>query len=214
MAERLVPFEEQDFFKNSAKMLSDEDLLAMNLKVEKSSHLGQREKLIKIEKQEFLQSKSSEETPFKGFDYHLRGTGGSNAFAVHGKHTKSGKSLFSGDPHLENKMPSFWYMMSIEDEESYFTGFSMSGIPGPLFGKGPNLAFSPTVFISENYDFYQEQLNPDMIHYYHGGEWKQLGIQNETIKIHGKESFNLTVRSTHHGPLLSELRGRGAAIIE
>lgn len=36
--------------------------------------------------------------------------GASNAWVIHGNHTKTGKPILSNDPHLENRMPSYWYI--------------------------------------------------------------------------------------------------------
>lgn len=36
---------------------------------------------------------------------------GSNSWAISGKHTKSGKPILSGDPHLDSAMPSHWYQI-------------------------------------------------------------------------------------------------------
>lgn len=33
---------------------------------------------------------------------------GSNAWVIHGNHTKSGKPLLANDPHLTNSIPATW----------------------------------------------------------------------------------------------------------
>lgn len=37
----------------------------------------------------------------------------SNNWVIHGKHTKTGKPLLAGDPHLNNQLPSHWYLMEM-----------------------------------------------------------------------------------------------------
>ena len=39
--------------------------------------------------------------------------GGSNNWAIHGKHTKSGKPILTCDPHLGNSVPSTWHLSTL-----------------------------------------------------------------------------------------------------
>ncbi|KAL8455987.1 hypothetical protein Emag_000230 [Eimeria magna] len=47
--------------------------------------------------------------------FHLQ-IGGSNAWAVSGKFTKSGMPLLAGDPHLEVNAPGFWMPMGLKSD--------------------------------------------------------------------------------------------------
>ena len=39
---------------------------------------------------------------------------GSNAWAISGAHTASGKPILAGDPHLEWSIPSPWYLVHLK----------------------------------------------------------------------------------------------------
>ena len=54
----------------------------------------------------------------------------SNAFVIHGNHTKTGKPFLASDPHLSAALPSFWYLIGIHIGENYAVGASA---PGTMF---------------------------------------------------------------------------------
>lgn len=37
----------------------------------------------------------------------------SNNWVIHGNHTKTGKPILAGDPHLGNQLPSHWYLIEL-----------------------------------------------------------------------------------------------------
>lgn len=66
------------------------------------------------------------------YTYHLLLVpNGSNAWVIHGNHTKSGKPLLANDPHLSNSIPASWILNEIivEDENIVAIGSSIPGIP-------------------------------------------------------------------------------------
>ena len=65
--------------------------------------------------------------------------GASNNWAIHGNHTKSGKPILSGDPHLGNGIPSVWIPISLvykndNGEVDELSGAFLAGFPVPSFG--------------------------------------------------------------------------------
>src|SRR5699024_11573435 len=49
--------------------------------------------------------------------------------------------------------------------------------------------------------------------YFHDGEQHELDERKETIRVNGGEDITITVRETHHGPLLSDaMAGANSAI--
>src|SRR5689334_7341659 len=59
---------------------------------------------------------------------------GSNAWAVSGAHTASGKPILAGDPHLEWSIPSAWYLVHLKAGDLDVTGAALPGIPAVILG--------------------------------------------------------------------------------
>jgi penicillin G amidase len=131
--------------------------------------------------------------------------GASNNWAIHGNHTKSGKPILSGDPHLGNMIPSIWLPMSLVYKNETggvetLSGAFLPGFPCPSFGKTSHLAFAMTVAPIDDADLYEEIIVGDT--YLFNGTYHNLTYRNETIKVKGEEPVTITIRHTHHGPIL------------
>ena len=74
-------------------------------------------------------------------------SGGSNAFAVAGTHTQSGKPVMAGDPHLPFSAPSFWMKIEVVEMLSgiQFSGFTAPSMLGIAVGRSTHHAYSMTV---------------------------------------------------------------------
>ncbi|WP_017573682.1 penicillin acylase family protein [Nocardiopsis halotolerans] len=133
---------------------------------------------------------------------------GSNSWVVGGEHTESGMPLLANDPHLGAAMPSTWYQIGLHctelTEECPFdvSGFSFSGLPGVIIGQNESIAWGFTNLNPDVMDLYVEKLDGDG--YVVDGETRPLETREETVRVAGGEDVDITVRSTHHGPLLSD----------
>ncbi len=139
-----------------------------------------------------------------------RGDGiGSNAWAVSGSMTKSGKPLLANDPHLAPSVPGIWYQMGLRcrnvtpDCPFDVAGFTFAGLPGVVIGHNARIAWGFTNLGADVTDLYLERLLGDRAEY--AGRYERLGVRQETIKVRGGADVPLTVRSTRHGPLLSDV---------
>lgn len=139
---------------------------------------------------------------------------GSNSWAVSGEHTTSGMPLLANDPHLAIQMPSIWFQNSLhcrektEDCPFDVGGFSFAGVPGVVIGHNDKIAWGFTNVGPDVMDLYIEKINPDNPNQYEvNGEWVDFEIREEVIEIAGGEPFTLTVRSTRHGPVLTDSYG-------
>ncbi len=133
---------------------------------------------------------------------------GSNSWVVGGEHTESGLPLLANDPHLGASMPSTWYQIGLHctelTEECPFdvSGFSFSGLPGVIIGQNESIAWGFTNLNPDVMDLVVEEI--DGGGYVVDGETRPLETREETIRVAGGEDVDLVVRSTHHGPLLSD----------
>ncbi|MBL8099829.1 MAG: penicillin acylase family protein [Anaerolineales bacterium] len=139
---------------------------------------------------------------------------GSNSWAVSGKLTDSGMPYLANDPHLGIQMPSIWYQVGLhcieKNNECPFqvTGFSFAGVPGVIIGHNDKIAWGFTNVGPDVMDLYIEKVNPENPNQYEvNGEWVEFESYEETLYPVGGEAVTITVRSTRHGPVISESYG-------
>ncbi len=128
---------------------------------------------------------------------------GSNSWVIGGEHTTTGKPLLANDPHLSSSMPGIWYQIGLHCACSFnATGFSFSGVPGVVIGHTDRIAWGFTNLGPDVTDLYLEKLDGDR--YFDGQQWAPVTTREEVIKVAGGDPVTITVRSTKHGPLLSD----------
>ncbi|KRF12916.1 penicillin acylase family protein [Nocardioides sp. Soil796] len=134
---------------------------------------------------------------------------GSNSWVVDGEHSSTGKPLLANDPHLGTSIPGIWYQVGLhcrtvsEDCPFEVSGFSFSGVPGVVIGHNADIAWGFTNLGPDVTDLYLEKLDGNT--WLYDGRYRPLKTHTETIKVHDGEDFELTVRETDHGPLLSDV---------
>ncbi|MFL6002226.1 MAG: penicillin acylase family protein [Nocardioides sp.] len=139
-----------------------------------------------------------------------RGDGiGSNAWAVDGDHSATGEPLLANDPHLGVSVPGIWMQMGLhcravsEECPLDVAGFTFSGVPGVVIGHNADIAWGFTNLGPDVSDLYLERVQGDRWRY--DGGWRQLRRRTERIEVRDGDDVELTVRSTRHGPLLSDV---------
>ncbi len=131
---------------------------------------------------------------------------GSNAWVVAGSRTESGRPLLANDTHMGLAMPSVWYENGLHGGRFNVVGFSIPGIPAVVIGHNGRLAWGITNLFTDAQDFFAETLDDpdDPRQYQFRGEWRDLQLVEETIEVKGKEPETMTVRLTHHGPIVND----------
>ncbi|MDV3221881.1 penicillin acylase family protein [Intrasporangium sp.] len=133
---------------------------------------------------------------------------GSNSWVVSGERTTTGKPLLANDPHLTLGIPSVWTQVNLQCRTVtpqcpfQVSGFSFSGLPGVVIGHNAKIAWGFTNLGADVADLYLEQVTGDT--YLRDGLPEELETRTETIKVAGGDDVELKVRSTVHGPLLSD----------
>ncbi|MDH4607868.1 penicillin acylase family protein [Pseudomonas sp. BN102] len=136
---------------------------------------------------------------------------GSNAWAVSGSRTASGKPLLAGDPHIRFAVPAVWY----EAQLSY-PGFNLYGHhqalnPVASLGHNEQFAWSLTMFQNDDLDLVAEKTNPDNPgQVWYQGKWVDLESREETIQVKDGEPVKLTLRRSQHGPIINDALGAAA----
>ena len=129
----------------------------------------------------------------------------SNNWAISGKHTVSGKPLFASDPHLSTSLPSTWYLAGMKIGKDNIHGSTMAGVPGILMGHSNDCSWGFTTNFMDTSDVWREKVEGNK--YFLDGEWKDLKIIKETIKVKDQDDQVIEVKHTHRGPIISDVLG-------
>ncbi|GAB3484133.1 penicillin acylase family protein [Polaromonas eurypsychrophila] len=145
---------------------------------------------------------------------------GSNSWVLAGTHTASGKPLLANDPHLGLSAPAIWYFARLQapagpGADGKVTpaldviGATLPGLPFVVLGRTAKVAWGFTNTGPDVQDLYLEQINPTNPQQYRvpgagPAQWAKFKTRVEVIKVKGKSDVSLNVRSSRHGPVLSD----------
>ena len=127
----------------------------------------------------------------------------SNAWVIHGNHTKSGMPLLASDPHLKNSLPCIWMLNELRWGDRFAVGGTIVGTPSIAVGRTNNFAWGLTTSRIDNIDLWEEEINDDFTKYKVDGEWRQIKKVTESIKVRGGKTIEFEVGFTHRGPIFS-----------
>ena len=130
---------------------------------------------------------------------------GSNSWVVNSNLSASGKPIIANDPHLAFRVPGLWYAAVIKSPTWNVAGVSLPGIPGIAIGKNDNIAWTLTNIMSDDADFYYENVDASGTKYFLDGEWNNLIIIVDTIQVKDSEVVPIIIKETHRGPIISEI---------
>ena len=125
---------------------------------------------------------------------------GSNAWAVAGALSKSGKPLFANDPHLTLTLPGIWLPMRFVIAGRLIEGVTLPGLPGVILGRNERVAWGMTTLRTDVQDLYRETIVGKRAK--RGAGWEDVRERTETIAVRGGKPEALVVRETSHGPLV------------
>lgn len=128
------------------------------------------------------------------------GVAGSNAFAVSGFLSASGRPILAGDPHLGHEMPAIWLPMRFVVAGRTSEGVTLPGLPALTIGRTDQVAWSFTNLEGDVQDLYRERIEKGRAR--RGDGFEPVVERKETILIRGGAEETLVVRSTSNGPLL------------
>lgn len=136
---------------------------------------------------------------------------GSNSWVVGPDRSGTGDAILANDPHLGIRMPSIWYQVALhcvpktDDCPLDVAGFSFAGMPGVVIGHNDRIAWGFTNLGPDVIDLYVERISPDNpLQYEVDGRWVDMESRIEAIDVAGGDPVEVTVRSTRHGPIISD----------
>ena len=131
---------------------------------------------------------------------------GSNNWVVSGKRTNTGMPFLANDPHLAFTQPPRWYEIHLKGGRFNVSGACIAGIPMPILGQNENVAWGFTNSMVDDVDFFIVELDKNnQTKYWHDNEWRKIKETTETISVKDKEDVVVKIRSTHHGPIISDI---------
>ena len=130
---------------------------------------------------------------------------GSNAWAISGSHTTSGKPLLAGDPHIGFSVPAVWYEAHLSSPGFELYGHYQALNPVALLGHNQQFGWSLTMFENDDIDLIAEKVNPENAkQVWSGDQWVDMTERTETIAVKGNSPVNLVLRTSPHGPIITD----------
>ncbi len=130
---------------------------------------------------------------------------GSNAWALSGSRTVSGKPLLAGDPHVGFSAPSVWYEAHLSAPGFELYGHHQALTPTALLGHNTQFGWSVTMFQNDDMDLIAEKTKPgDPNQVWYQGQWVAMQSRTETILVKGAAPVQLTLRRSPHGPIITD----------
>ncbi len=130
---------------------------------------------------------------------------GSNSWVVSRNKSGSGMPILANDPHLAFSVPGKWYVAVLRGGEYRCEGFTLPGVPGVVIGKNQKIAWGLTNVMADDADFYVERFDSSNTKYLFNGNWEELIVRQDTIKVKDSSDVIFTIRKTHRGPVVSDI---------
>ena len=143
---------------------------------------------------------------------------GSNAWAVSGSRTASGKPLLSNDMHLSLNAPELWYEADLDaanpapQSDFHVAGVTLPGAPFVIAGHNDHVAWGFTNLGADVQDLYIEHTRgtPTGAEFQTpSGTWSPIRYRTEVIQVRGSANVVLDVPLTRHGdtdtPILTSI---------
>ena len=126
--------------------------------------------------------------------------GGSNAWAVAGRLTASGRPLLCNDPHLDiTSLPAVWYEAVLETPELWIMGATVAGGPAFASGWNRNLAWGVTYAHADSEDLFVEECRGGR--FLRAGRWHPFPVRQEEIRTRSGRSVLAAFYESENGAL-------------
>ena len=136
---------------------------------------------------------------------------GSNAWALSGARTQSGKPLLAGDPHIRFSVPSVWYEAQLSAPGFELYGHHQALVPFAFLGHNLDFGWSLTMFQNDDLDLIAEKTNPENANQvWYRDQWVDLTRSEQQIDVKGQEPVTLVLRQSPHGPIINDVLGATA----
>ncbi len=148
----------------------------------------------------------------------LRDNVGSNGWVVGPSRSATGHAMLFINPHLPWFGPGQVYEGHLHSDEGWdFTGYARFGFPLPYVGHNASLGWVSTDNSADMADLYRETFDDSAapLAYRYGNTHRLATEWRDTIRVRvdtGVEVRVLTLRKTHHGPIIAARNGQPVAV--
>lgn len=139
---------------------------------------------------------------------------GSNNWAVSGTRSETGKPILSNDMHLGLNVPGFWMQVhQVIPGKLNVTGVIFPGEPFVVAGHNDRIAWGMTNLGVDDIDLFVETVDSTGNNYLYNGEWLPFREVEHVLKMNDDSSQTRVIKYTHHGPVISGMRGIDDAVL-
>src|SRR5262249_51783638 len=108
--------------------------------------------------------------------------------------------------------PGIWYLARIDTPELHLAGATVAGTPFLVIGHNDRVGWGFTTTGGDVEDVFVERVDPnDPDSYLTPGGSAKFATRPEQILVRGAAPVTLTVRTTRHGPVISDIVGGSVA---
>lgn len=131
---------------------------------------------------------------------------GSNAWAISGQRTASGKPMLAGDPHIAFSLPAVWWEAHLSAPGFELYGHFQALSPHALLGHNSKFGWSLTMFQNDDMDLVALRPNPaNARQIWYRGQWVDLGNRQEVIEVKAGEPEPLQIQQSPYGPIINAI---------
>lgn len=130
----------------------------------------------------------------------------SHAWVVGKSRTTNASSVLVSDPQTPVRNPSLFYEFHVSGRTFNTRGIGVPGSPIILIGFTQNVAWGLTALGADQADLFVLKTAPNHLsQYLFDGQWRDMQVRSETIKVKDGPEQTITVRQTHLGPVVTSL---------
>lgn len=131
---------------------------------------------------------------------------GSNAIVIGPDLSASGKAMLENDTHVGLQQPAVWYEAYLNYPGFRFYGSFLSGFPFAPTGHTPHHAWGLTMLENDDFDMFMETtVAGDSNTIVFNDSIEKMQMRTEIIRVKDSADVSFVVRSTHHGPVCSDV---------
>lgn len=128
---------------------------------------------------------------------------GSNQWVVDGTRTMTRKPMLANDPHLPIAMPGTWYLAHLSAPDLDLIGATVPGVPAVVSGRNRHIGWGVASLDVDVQDLFREPAEKE------GTAEPAAAVcvsqWDETIRVRGRADASVRVRTTTHGPIISDM---------
>ncbi|MHC4228871.1 MAG: penicillin acylase family protein, partial [Planctomycetota bacterium] len=130
----------------------------------------------------------------------------SHAWVVGKSRTTDKSAVLVSDPQTPVRNPSLFCEFHVSGKTFNARGIGVPGSPNILIGFTKNVAWGLTALGADQADLFLLKTDPDRPNQYlFDGQWRDMEVRSEIIKVKGGKQRTITVKQTHLGPVVTSV---------